>query len=142
MHMKTLMTTVQKVLVARCERGEDLYAALARLVTEQGVRSGMLQVIGALSRGRLGVFEHGAYEWISHEGALEIASCSGNVAVKAGKPFVHCHAVLTDHRGVILGGHVAEGCIVDPTAEIHLTVLEGEIARRLDPASGLWVLDI
>jgi predicted DNA-binding protein with PD1-like motif len=137
-----MSSRIQKTIIARCERGEDLYACLSRLVVENGVRSGAFQVIGAVSRAKLGVFEHGSYEWVEHEGAIEISSCAGNVSVKDGKPFVHCHAVLTDHKGTVIGGHVGEGCIADPTAEIHMSAYEGELNRRHDPATGLWILDI
>lgn len=140
--MKTMETKPVKTIVARLERGEDLYLSLARLVEEKGVRSGALQVIGAVSRGKVGVFENGKYEWLVHEGALEISSLTGNVAVKEGKPFVHAHAVFGDEKGTIISGHVGEGCIVDPTAEVHLIVFEGEIGRRPDPQTGLWILDI
>ncbi len=140
--MRTRVTRPVKTIVACCERGEDLYVCLDRLVNEHGVKSGTFQVIGALSRGRVGVFEHGKYEWLTHEGTLEISSCTGNVTVKEGRPFVHCHAVLTDGKGTVLGGHLAEGCLCDPTAEIHLQLLEGEVARCLEPQSGLWQLDL
>jgi uncharacterized protein len=140
--MKKMKSRLVEVIVARCEVGEDLYASLDRLVRENGVASGSLQVIGALSQCRLGIFEDGAYEWVEHEGALEIASCTGNVSLKDGSPFVHAHAVLTDHHGLSLGGHVGDGCIVNPTAEIHLSVYEEPISRRLDAATGLWILDI
>ena len=73
-----------KTIGARLERGEDLYACLAKLVEENDGRSGCLQVIGAVSRGKVGVFENGRYEWLVHEGALEISSLLGNVAVKEG----------------------------------------------------------
>ena len=140
--MRVFDSSVSRSLVARCERGEELYACLDRLANDNGVRCGCFQVMGALSRGRVGIFEHGRYEWVEHAGALEISSCIGNVSVKEGRPFVHCHAVLTDHKGTLLGGHVGEGCVVDPTAEIHMTVYEGEIGRRFDEATGLWILDI
>lgn len=140
--MKTINTRPVKTIVARLERGEDLYASLARIVEENGVRSGCLQVIGAVSRGKVGVFEDGKYEWLVHEGALEISSLLGNVAVKEGRPFVHAHAVFGDEKGAIISGHVGEGCIVDPTAEVHLTVYDGEVSRRRDPETGLWILDI
>jgi hypothetical protein len=140
--MKIREGTLQKNVIARCERGEDLYGCLDNLVKANDIRSGCFQVIGAVSRARLGVFENGTYEWMIHEGALEISSCMGNVSVKEGESFVHCHAVLTDHRGIVIGGHVAEGCLVDPTAEIHMSVYAGELKRGLDNDSGLWTLDL
>jgi predicted DNA-binding protein with PD1-like motif len=51
---------------------------------------------------------------------LEVCSCSGNVAIREGKPFVHTHAVQTlgsddlDERGclqrMIVESHHAPGC--------------------------------
>ncbi|HPQ81577.1 MAG TPA: DNA-binding protein [bacterium] len=140
--MKSVSARCVKTVVARLERGEDLYASFVKLVQENDVRSGCLQAIGAVSRGKVGVFENGKYEWLVHEGALEISSLLGNVAVKEGKPFVHVHAVFGDEKGTIISGHVGEGCIVDPTAEVHLSIYEGELLRRLDPKTGLWILDI
>jgi predicted DNA-binding protein with PD1-like motif len=140
--MKTAQGRIARTIVARLERGEDLYASLTKLVREGDIRNGCFQVMGALGRGKVGIFEGGEYEWVSHEGPLEISSCVGNIAVKEGEPFVHCHAVLNDHRGTILGGHVGEGCIADPTAEVHVQVYEGEVTRRFDEESNLWLLDI
>ncbi len=140
--MKTKTSKVVKTITARLERGEDLYACLTKLVTDNNIRFGCFQVIGAVKKGKVGIFEHGKYEWVVHDGALEISSCLGNVAVKEGKPFIHCHAVLGDHKGTIISGHVGEGCIVDPMAEIHMQIYDGEIGRRLDLDTGLWILDI
>lgn len=140
--MKTRKAQVTKTLIARCEKGEDLYACLTKLVCDNDVRSGSFQVIGAVRKAKVGIFEHGKYEWTLHEGALEISSCTGNCAVKEGKPFVHCHAVFADPKGKIISGHMGEGCIVDPTAEIHVQIYEGEVHRRHDPDTGLWILDI
>jgi len=140
--MRTKEGRISKTIVARLERGEDLYASLMKLVRENDIRNGCFQVMGALGRAKVGIFEGGKYEWVSHEGPLEISSCVGNVSVKEGEPFVHCHAVLNDHRGTLLGGHVAEGCIADPTAEVHVTVYEGELSRRYDDDTKLWILDV
>lgn len=140
--MKTRTSKVVKAITARVERGEDLYACLTKLVTDNNIRSGCFQIIGAVKKAKVGVFEHGKYEWIEHDGALEISSCTGNVAIKEGKPFVHCHAVFGNHKGTIISGHVGDGCIVDPTAEIHMQIYEDDIARRYDQDTGLWILDI
>ena len=140
--MRSIKTKILKVIIARCDSGEDLYESLTKLAKEYYVVSGHFQVMGALSHGRVGIFENGQYEWVEHDGALEISSCVGNVAVKEGQPLIHCHAVLNDHHGNLIAGHVAEGCIVDPTAEIHLTVHDGEVTRALDESTGLWTLNL
>lgn len=140
--MKTTTSKVAKTIIARCDRGEDLYNCLDNLVKENEVRSGCFQVIGALSRAKVGIYEGGKYEWVEHEGSLEISSCVGNVTLKEGMPFVHCHLMLTDYRGTSIGGHLGPGCIVGPTAEIHLRIYAQPIARRHDPETNLWILDI
>ena len=140
--MKVLSANILQTKIIRCEVGEDMLSALTSFVEEENITSASLQVLGALKRARLGIFENGKYEYIDHEGALEIAAGVGNVSVKEGKPFVHCHLMLSDNKGTVFGGHLMEGCIVHPTAEIHLQVLEGEVKRRLDPQTGLWILDI
>ncbi len=140
--MKSKIDTVTKVVIARCDKGEDLYTCLTELVRAHGVRSGHFQVMGALGRAKVGIFENMKYTWVEHLGALEISACIGNVSMKEGNPLVHCHAVFTDHHGKVVAGHVAEGCEVDPTAEIHLTVHEGSIERALDDSTGLWMLKL
>jgi len=140
--MRSIETKVRKVVIARCDTGEDLFEMLTTLVKEYYIVSGHFQVMGALSRGKVGIFENGKYAWLEHNGALEISSCVGNVAVKEGQPLVHCHAVLNDHRGKTIAGHVDKGCIVGPTAEIHITVHDGEVTRKLDETTGLWTLNL
>ena len=140
--MRSTETKIRKVIIARLDSGEDLFDALTTLVKEYYVVSGHFQVMGALSRGRVGVYENGKYEWMEHRGSLEISSCVGNVAVKEGQPLVHCHAVLNDQNGKLIAGHVDKGCIVEPTAEIHIIVHDGEVTRKLDEPSGLWKLNL
>ncbi|MFH1873951.1 MAG: PPC domain-containing DNA-binding protein [Pseudomonadota bacterium] len=140
--MNTIQTKITHSFVGRCEPGEDLLAALTEFVQKKQISSASFQVIGAVKRAKLGIFEHGKYEYIEHEGALEIAAGLGNVSLKEDKPFIHCHLVLTDHKGTTLGGHLMEGCIVEPTAEVHLHVLEGSIHRRHNKDIGLWILDL
>jgi len=140
--MNYVTTETIKTFVLRCEAKEDLLKTLTDFAEKEKIGSASFQILGALSSARLGIFEYGKYEYVDHEGALEIAAGVGNVSVKEGKPFVHCHLMLSDHKGTVFGGHLMEGCIVHPTAEIHLQVLKGEVKRRLDVDTGLWILDI
>lgn len=140
--MKTASNNVTKTIVARCEKGEDLYTSLDRIAKENGIRSGFFQVIGAVSRAKIGVYKDGSYVWTERNEQFEISSCSGNVTVKEGKPFVHCHIVLTNPKGETIGGHVGEGCAINPTAEIHLQVLADPIKRKQNPDTGFWAMDV
>ena len=140
--MESKTTNVQKVIIARCDEGEDLYLSLTDLVAEHKVASAHFQVMGALERARVGIFEDGTYIWIEEDDTLEISSCIGNVALKDGKPFVHCHGIFTGLDGLVVAGHVSQGCIVSPTAEIHMTVHKDAVERELDEDIGLWTIKI
>ena len=140
--MKSMKNNIDRVIVARLEMGEDLYKALSELALRKGIKAASLTVIGAVNAAKLGVYEGGKYEYMEHAGALEIASCTGNVTLKEGKPLVHAHAVLTDHKGNVLGGHLVEGCTVSPTAEVVMNILKHPIERAYDEESKLWLMNI
>ena len=54
---------------------------------------------------------------------------------------VHAHITVCDSEGRAFGGHVLEGCVVSPTAELALLELSGaRLVRRLDAATGLKLL--
>ena len=140
--MKFRKFSVKDSYILRCEKGEDLYETLSNFVLSENIALGFFQAIGAVCKGKLGIFEHGEYRWEEKEGNFEIASCNGNIAVKDDKPFVHCHTVLSDPSGTIFGGHLAPGNIVNPTAEVHVVSFEGDVSRFYDENTGLWLLNI
>lgn len=64
---------------------------------------------------------------------FEITSLSGTVSVNG----MHLHMDIADKRGQVFGGHLKEGTIVHPTAEIILGEDETAIyTRELDPNTG------
>jgi predicted DNA-binding protein with PD1-like motif len=69
----------------------------------------------------------------------EIASGIGNISIKNGAPFVHAHAVLADHAGLVR----AAACGRVFAAEVHLIELVGKKAtRKSDAVTGLSLWDI
>ncbi len=66
-------------------------------------------------------------------------SCTGNVTLKQGAPFVHAHALFGDRSGGAFGGHLMSPSIVF-AAEIHILELSGQPPERIhDPATGLYL---
>jgi uncharacterized protein len=58
--------------------------------------------------------------------------------LKAGRPFVHAHAVLSDKNGRTMAGHLIEATVF--AAEIHLIELKGmNLERELDEETGLFL---
>ena len=102
------------------------------------METGVFWAIGALSSAELGYYDQVKHEYgkIPVEEPVELASCSGNISIRDGQPFVHAHAVLADREGKTLGGHLMKGCVF--AAEVHLQELSGQSVRRVhDPITGL-----
>jgi len=132
-----------RFLVSRLERGSDLLASIRAAAEESGVRAGLITCIGGLSRARLGFYTgSGRYEALEIEGPLELVACVGNIALgPGGELIVHAHVCVADREGHAYGGHLLEGCPVEPTAELIIIELSGaELRRELDEETGLKLL--
>ena len=70
-----------------------------------------------------------------------MVSLVGNVALDQGEPRVHAHAVVARSDGSALGGHLLAGC-VDPTLEVMIVESPATLRRKIDPATGLALLDV
>ena len=133
-----------KELVVRLKGEVDLVESITELARSKGIVMGTFTGIGAVKQGKLGYYDQRSHEYreIRIDSPMEIASCTGNVSLKGGEPFVHAHAVLSDEKGNTRAGHLLEGIVF--AAEIHLTQLEGpRLARKYDEATELmlWVTE-
>ena len=133
---------VDRAYVVRLGEGDELITSVEKLAAESNFKGAFFVGIGAFKRFSLGFFKEGKY--VKEELALqvEVASCTGNVSLKEGKPFVHCHVVLRDESGKVYAGHLFEG-MVYPTFELLLLpVAEAKLVRKYDPATNLFLLDV
>jgi hypothetical protein len=92
----------------------------------------------------LGYYKEGKYETIRLEGPLEIASCTGNVAVdEEGEVAIHAHVVVSNEKGEAFGGHLMKDSHVGATAELVMVEVAGmEVQRIFDEKTKLklWKL--
>ncbi len=126
------------IIFARLDHGEDIIRQITNLAEKNGIETGALSAIGALSRAGLAYYDQISHEYgeFSLEEAVELASCFGNISLRDGKPFVHAHAILSDRRGRTWGGHLTSGTIF--AAELYLQELSGPpLKRDPDPITGL-----
>jgi predicted DNA-binding protein with PD1-like motif len=133
-----------RIIFSRIFEDEDLAGAIKERVEKSGVRAGLVTVIGSLKTVVLGYYREGEYKYIRLTGPLEIASCSGNIAVdERGETIIHAHIVVTNERGEAFGGHLMQGSIVGATAE--LTIIEGvglNLQRTFDEKTKLKLLKL
>jgi len=131
-----------KELIVRLEHDADIVESIVELAKSKGIKVGSFTAMGALKRAMLGYYDQRAHEYrkIRIDSASEIASCTGNVSLKDGEPFVHAHAVLSDERGRTQAGHLLEGTVF--ATEVHLQQLEGpKLERKYDETTELMLWD-
>jgi uncharacterized protein len=129
-------------ILARLDHGGEIIGSITALAEEMNIAMGTFSVIGALSRAELAYYDQGArqYRKTVVDRAVELASCTGNISIRDGKPFVHAHAVLSDSDFKTVAGHLASGTIF--AAELYLVELVGEtLTREFDPHTGLFLWD-
>lgn len=123
-------------------KGDEAFSGLNEFAEKYHVKSAHFTAIGALSGAVLAWFspERKMYKKIPVEGQLEVASMIGDIALFNGKPVVHTHMVVGLPDGTARAGHVLEA-VVSPTLEVMITVEPNAMLKRLDPATGLTLID-
>ena len=127
----------------RLDAGDKIIESLRSLCEQDKIGAGAFNGLGAVGEAELGWFDRDAkdYRAIRIEEPCEIASLHGNVTLLDGKPFIHCHAALSDRTFGVRGGHLREA-VVSAACEIVLTTYCEEIGRKKDEATGLCLLDL
>jgi uncharacterized protein len=127
-----LMGKAGKTVFSRLLEGEDLFESIENRAETSGIRAGFFILIGSVKHAALGYYKDGKYETIRLEGPLEVASCTGNVAVdEKGEVVIHAHVVVSNEKGETFGGHLMKGSEVGATAELIMVEAAGVKAQRV-----------
>jgi predicted DNA-binding protein with PD1-like motif len=127
-----------RIFFARLDHGADIISEITNLAEENGIEKGAISAIGALSRAELGYYDQVSHKYckISVDEPVELASCTGNISLRDGRPFVHAHAALSNRTGKTWGSHLTCGTIF--AAEVCLQELSGLPLKRVpDSITGL-----
>jgi predicted DNA-binding protein with PD1-like motif len=122
--------------------GDEAFSGLLEFAEKYQVTGAHFTAIGALNRATLGWFDpqRKMYKKIPVDGQHEVIGMSGDIALYQGKPVVHAHMVVGSPDGTTLAGHVL-AAYVSPTLEVMVTVDPTTMQKRLDPATGLTLID-
>ncbi len=133
-----------RIFFSRLSKNEDLVEAIKSRAERADVKAGAFFLIGTLDNAVLGFYEQRQYKTIRIDGPLEIASCTGNIAVDDdGETVVHAHIVVSDASGHAFGGHMMKKCCVGATAELILFEVVGiDLRRVLDKKTNLKLLEL
>jgi predicted DNA-binding protein with PD1-like motif len=120
----------------RIKPGNDLKAELEKFVKENDISAGfIITCVGGLSQAtmRMAGALPDKQDIRTYEGDFEITSLVGTLSING----VHLHIAISDNEGKSFGGHLKEGTIIHPTAEIIIGEDERAIyTRELDDETG------
>lgn len=126
-------------------RGEEVLASIRAVCNAERVRLAEISALGAADHAEIGVYHLAEQRFLPRtlDGEMEICALTGS-ATRRGKDgeelYLHLHGSLADARGMVYGGHVNE-IRVSATAEIFIRLLPGEVNRRMDEESGIFLMD-
>ncbi len=133
-----------KTFVLVFETGDEIAGVLQQFASGQRLGGSSFKAIGALSHAKLGWFN---WETKQYDEAcvldeqVELLSLIGDIALRDGKPQVHAHMVVGGSDGTAYGGHLLEAR-VRPTCELILTESPIHLQKKLDPESGIALIQI
>jgi len=141
--MGVLQYHASKELMVRLKSDADLVQSITELARSRRIEAGSFTAIGALKRARLAYYDQKNHEYreIKVDSPHELASCTGNISLKDGDPFVHVHVVLADETGNTRAGHLLEATVF--AAEVHLHQLTGpKLERKHDEVTSLSLWEV
>ena len=124
------------------QSGDEAMRALADYAGEQRLQGSHFTAIGAFSDAVVAYFDWQSkqYRHIDIAEQVEVVSMIGDIALDGDAAKVHAHVVLAKPDASAHGGHLI-AAHVRPTLEIVLTENPRHLRRRLDPESGLALID-
>jgi predicted DNA-binding protein with PD1-like motif len=125
------------------DKGDDAAEELAAFARDNDLTGAGLTAVGAARAVTLGYFnpELMHYRSTEFDEQLEVLSLVGDVTVKDGTPAVHAHVVLGRKDSTTLGGHL-QHLEVWPTLEVVVTETPAHLRKRVDPETGLALIDL
>lgn len=131
-----------KTVGFRLKPGQDLKREIENCVRTHNITAGyIVSCVGGLESAcvRMAGAKPKKQDIRTFSGDYEIVSLVGTLSADS----VHLHMSFSDQNGVVLGGHLKEGTIIDPTAEIIIGYEPDVIfARSYDEATGFDELEI
>jgi predicted DNA-binding protein with PD1-like motif len=131
----------RRVLVVAADKGDEAVTVIREAVQGHHLLGGQVTAVGAFQSAELGYFDRDRrdYHRIPVTEQVEVLSLVGDIAEHDGNAAVHLHAVLGRRDGSAVGGHLLRG-EVWPTLEVIVTEVAPELAKHVDPETGLALL--
>ncbi|MCF2491067.1 PPC domain-containing DNA-binding protein [Dyadobacter sp. CY347] len=123
-------------------QGDDVFAELEKLAVKEKIPSANLSGMGFVNV-KFGFFNFDTKEYDPKEfKKVELASMSGTIAWKDGKPSLHCHGTVTGKDFTAHGGHMLAATVSTGSVEIIVTVHDKKLERVTEQPLGANVLSL
>jgi predicted DNA-binding protein with PD1-like motif len=129
--------------VIRLERGDEIIDSLKTLMEKEDIRGGFFFGLGAVKNVSLGYFdvEKKEYKEKSFMQDFELTSMVGDVAFSGDKIIVHAHVTLAGEDFKAVAGHLNKATVT-ATTEIVFNPVVGKLSKKIDPITGLNLMDL
>ena len=115
----------------RLTKGMDLKEEIEKYSIDNNVSGVVICSVGCLSK--LVIRLADGESILEQDGMFEIVSVTGTLSPDG----VHIHISVSDEDGNTIGGHLKNGCIVNTTAEVCLTIFDDiKFSREFDESTG------
>jgi uncharacterized protein len=144
MKSKVINEGPERVYAMIFDKGDEAISGLKAFATEHHLSGSHFTAIGAFEDVTLGYFEREkkSYKKMALREQVEVLVLDGDVAKKEdGELEVHAHVVVGRSDGTTRGGHLLEAHVW-PTLEVIMEESPGELHRKMDPESGLALIDL
>ena len=130
---------IKDIFVGRFKKDEDLFIALKDFLKKNNIKNGIIEGIGAVQNATVGYYNQTekVYHSIEINEPMEVLTLTGNISLKEGEAFPHCHITLGDYRGNVKGGHLLEGCKVFAFEFTIMSFDGAALIRSFDPETHL-----
>lgn len=125
-----------KTFVERLHKGSDLKLEIKRIAEVNHFSAAcIINAVGSLSKIIIRTDVKDGNPVIKEYGKVEIVSLIGTIGKDGGH--LHIHISGGQKNGIVVGGHLVEGCIVHTTVELMFLVMdEKEFLTELDQKTG------
>ena len=126
--------------VVRMDRGEEILSQLTDLCRTEDIRLARVDALGAVDHAEVCVYDVLTKTFFKKEfnEPMEISNLCGTATRKEGEVYLHLHVTLCDRELRAHGGH-ASALRVSATCEMTVTVIPGEVDRKMNEEIGLNV---
>jgi predicted DNA-binding protein with PD1-like motif len=123
-------------------KGDEVLAGLAEFAADKHIGAARITGIGAIQSATLGWLDpqRKMYRLVPVANQSEVLSLLGDIALLHAKPVIHAHMVVGHPDGSVQGGHLIEAHVW-PTLEVIVTAYPNAMRKRMDPQSGMALID-